>query len=135
LIDVWNAEQKFAISLTKPGRQRIRNESNVLKLPLMNTTKALYIRRPDRREGIMKQRIHVRNIQPGMFSTERFVAFTVGDQEYSLLVDHSSVQENEKTLDVQVIETKGDETLVELPRASFNAGSRLLIPSDSVLSY
>lgn len=80
----------------------------------------------------MKTRIRVSTVEPGMFSTERYVAFEVGGQEYSLFVDQSSVQDH--TLEVQVVESYSDRMLIELPRDTFTAGSRVYVPRDALVT-
>ncbi len=82
----------------------------------------------------MKFRIRVREVGAGMFSTERYVAFEVDGREYSLFVDQESVRERDRTLEVQMVEAAGDQRLIELPRATFNAGSRVLIPKEMLVT-
>lgn len=80
----------------------------------------------------MKTRIKVNTVEPGMFSTERYVAFEVDGKEYALFVDQASVQDH--ALEVQVVESFADKALVELPRDTFNAGSRVYVPKASLLT-
>ncbi len=80
----------------------------------------------------MKTRIKVDEVKPGMFSTERYVAFVASGREYSLFVDQGSVSGN--TLEVQIVEDYPDRALVELPRDTFNAGSRVFVPKDLLVA-
>lgn len=79
----------------------------------------------------MKRRISVSEVGPGLFSNERFVMFEVAGKPYSLFVDAGSVKD--KTLEVQVVEGDGDTVLVELPRDTINAGSRVRVPKADLL--
>lgn len=76
----------------------------------------------------MKARIKVNEVKPGMFTTERYVSFIIAGKEYSLFVDQASV--NDHTLEVQLVEDYADQALVELPRDTFAAGSRVFVPKD-----
>lgn len=80
----------------------------------------------------MKTRIRVNVVEPGMFSTERYVAFEIDGKEYSLFVDQTSVHDH--TLEVQVVESYADRTLIELPRDTFNAGSRVYVPKGALVT-
>ena len=80
----------------------------------------------------MKTRIKVDEVKPGMFSTERYVAFAVAGKEYSLFVDQSSLRDH--TLEVQVVEDYADQALIELPRDTFTAGSRVFVPKDLLVT-
>lgn len=77
----------------------------------------------------MKQRIPVRQVRPGMFSTERYVEFEVNGRGYSLFVDQQSVR-SDNTLEVRVVESNDDKALIELPRATFTGRSRLTVPKN-----
>ncbi len=76
-------------------------------------------------------RIRVNEVKPGMFSTERYVAFEVAGTEYSLFVDQTSVSDH--TLEVKLIENYQDQALVELPRDTFTAGSRVFVPRNLIV--
>lgn len=77
----------------------------------------------------MKKRLRVQ-VNPGMFSTEKYVMFQEGNREYSLFVDAASVQND--LLEVQVVETHNGKTLIELPRDT-NQGSRVYVASEHLL--
>jgi hypothetical protein len=79
----------------------------------------------------MKKLLKVPIVEPGMFSSERYVAFEVKGKQYALLVDEKSVQD--KALEVFVVASQDGETLIELPRDPFNAGRRLIVPSQWLL--
>lgn len=79
----------------------------------------------------MKGRISVSQVEPGFFSTERYVTFEVAGKPYSLFVDAGSVKD--QTLEVQVVERDGQTVLVELPRDTVNAGSRVRVPNAALL--
>jgi hypothetical protein len=67
-----------------------------------------------------------------MFQSERSVSFQVGDQAYNLIVDQSDVQND--TLSVYVVEQRGDEAVIDLPRDTFTSGNRILVPASYLLS-
>jgi len=66
-----------------------------------------------------------------MFQSERSVSFQVGDQAYSLFVDQSDVQND--MLSVYVVEQKGDEAVIDLPRETFTSGNRIRVPSSYLI--
>jgi hypothetical protein len=80
----------------------------------------------------MKTRIRVDEVGPGMFSSERFVQLEVAGKNYALFVDQSSVQDH--TMEVQVILMDEESALVQLPRDTLNAGSRLRVPRSSLVN-
>ena|SRR5436309_2506164 len=77
-----------------------------------------------------KKRIHV-SVKPGMFSSERAVSFQAGGKEYTLLVDQEDVQDD--TLLVYVVDQRGEEAIVDLPRDTFTFGNRVRVPSSVLL--
>ena len=79
----------------------------------------------------MKRRIHVSEVSPGIFSNERFVQFEAEGKPYGLFVDQASLKDN--TLEVQIVGMEGETALVELPRDTLNAGSRVRIPMAELL--
>ncbi len=79
---------------------------------------------------MQRGRIRVR-VQPGMFQSERSVSFQVGDQAYSLFVDQSDVQSD--TLSVYVVEQRGDEAVIDLPRDTFTSGNRIRVPTSYLI--
>ncbi len=80
---------------------------------------------------VQRGRIRVR-VQPGMFKSERSVSFQVGDQAYNLIVDQSDVQND--TLSVYVVERRGEEAVIDLPRDTFTSGNRILVPASYLVS-
>jgi hypothetical protein len=66
-----------------------------------------------------------------MFQSERSVSFQVGDQAYSLFVDQSDVQND--TLSVYVVEQRGDEAVIDLPRDTFTSGNRIRVPTSYLI--
>jgi hypothetical protein len=79
----------------------------------------------------MKKRLRVR-VEKGLFPSERTVSFEAGDRSYSLVVDEQDVAPDD-TLMVHVVDERGDEALVDLPRETFTSGSRVRIPTSELL--
>jgi hypothetical protein len=79
----------------------------------------------------MKYRIRVRDIGPGVFSTERSATLDVGGQSYTLIVPTGYL--DGETLRVEGIAERGDQILVDLPRETFTSGSRILVPREALL--
>ena len=80
----------------------------------------------------MTRRIKVSEISPGMFESERYVILNVENRPYSLMVDESSLKGD--TLEVSVVAQNGDTAIIELPRDTFNAGSRIRVPKSMLLA-
>ena len=79
----------------------------------------------------MEKRLRVK-VQPGMFQSERTVSFEAGGRRYVLIVDENDVTPD-GTLKVYVVDQRGEEALVDLPRETFSSGSRVRIPSADLL--
>ena len=79
----------------------------------------------------MKKRIRASEIGPGMFTEERYVLLSVNGNSYSLVVDERSLKGQD--LEVQVVSLDEHDAWVELPRDTFNAGSRIKVPRSSLL--
>ena len=79
----------------------------------------------------MQQRIRVEEVGPGMFKSERYVLIRSDGKSYGLFVDEVSVKDN--TLEVQVISMDDESVLVELPRDTINAGSRVRVPRSDLV--
>lgn len=76
------------------------------------------------------KRLRVR-VEPGMFESERSVSFEAGGKTYTLIVDKADVQGD--TLRVYVVEQRGNEALIDLPRDTFTSGTRIRVPADVLL--
>jgi hypothetical protein len=79
----------------------------------------------------MEKRLRV-NVAPGMFQSERTVSFEAGGHRYVLVVDEQDIAAD-NTLKVYVVDERGDEALVDLPRDTFSSGSRVRVPSSVLL--
>lgn len=79
----------------------------------------------------MEKRLRV-SVQPGMFQSERTVSFEAGGRRYVLIVDERDVAPDD-TMKVYVVEARGDEALVDLPRETFSSGSRVRVPVSALL--
>lgn len=66
-------------------------------------------------------------VEPGMFSSERYVMFDAGDKSYGLFVDERDVQDS--MIPVFVVAQQGEEAIVDLPRETFTSGNRVLVPT------
>lgn len=75
-------------------------------------------------------RIRVK-VQPGLFPQERTVSFNAGNREYELVVDEEDIQDG--TLQVYIVAQSGEEALIDLPRDTFSAGSRVRVPTSTLL--
>ena len=51
----------------------------------------------------MTTRLRVAEIGPGMFSTESYVRFTGIEGDHALFVDKSSVRDQDRTMEVEVV--------------------------------
>jgi hypothetical protein len=71
-------------------------------------------------------------VEPGMFSSERYVSFAAGDRKYALFVDQADVRDD--TIEVGVVAVNGDEALVDLPRETLTSGNRISIPRVCLLT-
>lgn len=84
---------------------------------------------------VMSSRLKVEEIKPGMFSTEFYVRFSgVGGSDHALFVDKSSVQNEDGTMEVQVIYINSDQALVELPRDTTGGYGRVQVPVSALLA-
>jgi hypothetical protein len=83
-------------------------------------------------ESVVKHRIKVNSIGPGVFSNERSVAFEVGGQSYTLIVPAQYVGED-GTIEVEVVAVRGEDVLVDLPRETFTSGNRIRMPRAELL--
>lgn len=70
-------------------------------------------------------------ISPGMFTSERSVSFSVGENNYNLIVDESDVVGD--YLIVTAIERAECKVIVDLPRETFTTGRRIRVPAEVVL--
>lgn len=68
-------------------------------------------------------------VEPGMFSSERFVTISAGDATYFLFVDVVSLI-GENILKVYLVFEEDEDVLVDLPQDTLNNGSRIRIPRD-----
>jgi hypothetical protein len=69
-------------------------------------------------------------VEPGMFSSERFVTITTKDTAYFLFVDASSLEGDILRVYVVYKYEESDDALVDLPQDTLNNGSRVRIPRD-----
>ncbi len=76
----------------------------------------------------MSTRLRVSDIKPGMFSTEWYVRFAGVGGDYELFVDKASVQDQEHTMDVQLVYTNDEQAVVELPRDTISGHGRVQVP-------
>src|SRR5438067_12074849 len=67
-------------------------------------------------------RVHV---EPGMFSSERFVSFAAGDRKYALFVDQAAFRAD--PIEVGSVAEKADEALGDLPGGTLTSGNRIRI--------
>jgi hypothetical protein len=79
-----------------------------------------------------RKRIRV-DVKPGMFSSERAVSFQAGGERYTLLVDEEDIRQDDNTLEVYVVDQSGNEAIVDLPRETATAGTRVRVPKDLLL--
>ena len=79
----------------------------------------------------MERRLPV-TVQPGMFESERTVSFEGAGRRYVLIVDAQDIAPD-NTLKVYLVDERGDEALVDLPRETFTSGSRVRVPSAVLL--
>lgn len=91
-------------SLTSEGKSRLMNGTNA-----------------------RRRYIRVR-VEPGMFSSERYVMFDAGDQSYGLFVDERDVHDN--LIPVYVVAEHGDQAIVDLPRETWTTGNRIQVPTE-----
>jgi hypothetical protein len=82
----------------------------------------------------MAKRVRVVEIGSGMFPNERYVRFSGLEGEYSLFVDSTSVDERQKTMEVNVIMHNAENALVELPRETTSGKNRVRIRSSELIA-
>ena len=76
---------------------------------------------------MLKRSIRV-SVEDGVFSSEKTVSFNVKERKLTLLVDNDDLIAGNQ-LRVSVLDTRGEQALVDLPREPFSGGSRLLVPT------
>lgn len=70
-------------------------------------------------------------ISPGVFRSERSVSFSVGENNYNLIVDESDIVGDH--LVVTTIKRVEREVIIDLPRETFTTGRRIRVPVEMVL--
>ena len=68
---------------------------------------------------------------PGMFEQERYVSFHDGEKKYSLLVDASEIA-SDNWLTAYLIDEQPTQSLIELPRDTFEAGTRVWVSKELI---
>jgi hypothetical protein len=66
-------------------------------------------------------------VEPGMFSSERYVSFQVEDKAYGLFVDEKDVAGD--MMPVYLVAQQGDQAIIQLPRDTFTTGNRIQVPT------
>lgn len=79
----------------------------------------------------MERRLQV-TVGPGMFESERTVSIQGAGRRYVLVVDAQDISPD-NTLKVYLVDQRGDEAWVDLPRETFSSGSRVRVPSAALL--
>jgi hypothetical protein len=62
-----------------------------------------------------------------MFPSEKAVSFQAGEREHTLFVDERDVRDG--MLEVYLVDQRGEEAIVDLPRDTLTSGNRIRVPS------